>query len=423
LSVFAGGFSLEAVEAVCADELVDSSEVLDLLQHLIDKSTVVSEDHGEAIRYRLLETVRQYGHERLDGSTELPPLKRDHMAFFLAFAEEAEPNLSGSEQDSGQAEWLDRLETEHDNLRTALEFSLSLRDGPMAVKLAGALWRFWEVRGYLSEGRGSLKQALAVGNGASPSCQAKALDGAGRLSWRQGDFQEAKQLFEESLVLWRTAGDKAGEANSLHGLARAAVNLEDYASARTSCEKSLEIHRELQNKQGIATAVNTLGEVARARQDFAQAEEHYSESLVIFREIGDTAASVSVLHNLAYTALNQGEHKKSEAFFMKAMTTARDLKDQLGIFSMLGGLACVATAMGLAERAVQLFGAAEVAGKAGGYAGDRVDQGEVNLQLAAAQSVLKEETFDTAWERGQDMSSGEAIAYALSEQAKESQSE
>ena len=135
------------------------------------------------------------------------------------------------------------------------------------------------------------------------------------------------------------------------------------------------------------------------------------------------AASVSVLHNLGYTALNQGEHKTSEAFFMEAMTTARDLKDQLGIFSMLGGLACVATAMGLAERAVQLFGAAEVAGKAGGYAGDRVDQGEVNLQLVAAKSVLKEETFDTAWARGQDMSSGEAIAYALSEQEKESQSE
>jgi non-specific serine/threonine protein kinase len=416
LSVFAGGFSLEAVEAVCADELVNSTEVLDLLQHLIDKSTVVSEDHGGAVRYRLLETVRQYGQERLDKTNELPPLKRNHMAFFLTFAEEAEPSLQGSGQGSGQADWLDRLEADHDNLRTALECALAQNDGPLAVKLAGALWRFWEVRGYLSEGRGSLKQALAVGKDASSSFQAKALDGAGRLSWRQGDFQDAKHLFTESLVLWRTAGDKAGEANSLHGLARAAVNLEDYVSAQISCEESLEIQRQLNDKQGIATAINTLGEVARSQQGFAQAEKYYAEGLTIFREIGDTAASVSVLHNLAYTVLNQGDEEKAEVFFLEAMTVARDLKDQLGIFSMLGGLACVATAMGLAERAVQLFGTAEVVAEAGGYAGDRVDQDEVNRQLAAAQSALDQETVNAAWTRGQNMSSEDAIAYALSEQ-------
>jgi len=416
LSVFAGGFSLEAVEAVCADQLVSSSEVLDLLQHLVDKSTVVSEDHDEAIRYRLLETVRQYGHERLDKTNELPPLKRNHMEFFLAFAEEAEPSLQGSTQGPGQGDWLDKLEADHDNLRTALECALAQKDGPLAVKLAGALWRFWEVRGYLSEGRDSLNQALAAGKDAPSSFRAKALDGAGRLSWRQGDFQDAKQLFAESLALWRAAGDKAGEANSLHGLARTAVNLEDYVSAQTSCELSLEIQRQLDDKQGIATAINTLGEVARAQKDFAQAERHYTESLAIFREIGDTAASVSVLHNLAYTALNQGNEKTAEAFFLEAITIARDLKDQLGIYSMLGGLACVATAMGLAERAVQLFGSAEVVGKAGGYAGDRVDQDEVNRQLAAAQSALDQETVNAAWTRGQNMSSDAAIAYALSEQ-------
>jgi non-specific serine/threonine protein kinase len=407
---------LEAAEAVCVDELVTSSEVLDLLQHLIDKSMVVSEDHGRAVRYRLLETVRQYGQERLDKTNELPPLRRHHMAFFLALAGEAEPNLQGTGQGSGQADWLDRLEADHDNLRTALECALAQEDGPLAVQLAGALWRFWEVRGYLSEGRGSLRQALAVGKDASSSFRAKALDGAGRLSWRQGDFEDAKKLFAESLVLWRRADDKAGEANALHGLARAAVNLEDHVSAQASCEESLEIQRQLNDKQGIATAINTLGEVARSQQDYRQAEKYYTESLAIFREIGDTAASVSVLHNLAYTVLNQGDEEKAEVFFLEAMTVARDLKDQLGIFSMLGGLACVATAMGLAERAVQLFGAAEVVGKAGGYAGDRVDHDEVKQQLAAAQSALDKETFNAAWTRGQNMSTEEAIAYALSEQ-------
>ena len=416
LSVFAGRFSLEAVEGVCGDELVEDAGVLDLLQHLIDKSMVVPEDQGDAIRYRLLETVRQYGLERLDDAKESLPVKRQHMDFFLALAEEAEPNLQGAGQGSGQADWLDRLEADHDNLRAALEFALAQKDSHRAVKLAGALWRFWEVRGYLSEGRDALKQALVVGGNVPSSNQAKALDGAGRLAWRQGDIQDAKQFFAESLELWRAAGDQAGEANALHGLARAAVNLEDYLSAKASCEESLEIQRGLQDKQGIATAINTLGEVARAQRDFAQAEKHYTESLGIFREIGDTAASVSVLHNLAYTVLNQGDEKKAEAFFREAMDIARDLKDQLGIFSTLGGLACVAVAMGWAERAAQLFGAADVVAKAGGYAGDRVDQHEVDRQLAAARSILKRETFDAAWARGQNMSSEEAIAYALSEQ-------
>ena len=115
-------------------------------------------------------------------------------------------------------------------------------------------------------------------------------------------------------------------------------------------------------------------------------------------------------------ALNQGDQKGAEAFFLETMTLARDLKDQLGIFSMRGGLACVATAMGLAERAAQLFGTAEVVGKAGGYAGDRTNQDEVNRKLAAAQYALDKESFNAAWIRGQNMVSEEAIAYALSEQ-------
>jgi non-specific serine/threonine protein kinase len=414
LSVFAGRFSLEAVESVCAGDSVAEPDVLDLLQHLIDKSMVVSEDHDDAVRYRLLETVRQYGQERLGEAKESRPVKRRHLEFFLALAEEAEPNLQGTGQGSSQADWLDRLEADHDNLRAAMESALVQNDAQLAVRLAGTLWRFWEVRGYLSEGRDALKQALAIGKDASPSFHAKALDGAGRLSWRQGDFQDAKQLFAESLALWRTAGDKAGEANSLHGLARAALNLQDHKSARTSCEESLEIQRQLRDKQGIATAMNTLGEVARSQRDFAQAETHYGESLAIFREIGDTAASVSVLHNLAYTALNRGDEKKAEAFFREAITIARELKDQLGIFSMLGGLACVATARGQAERAAMLFAAAEAVGSARGYAGDRIDQDEVNRHLAAARSAFGEEKFNAAWTRGQAMPPEDAIAYALS---------
>ena len=138
LSVFAGGFSLDAVEAICAAEDDDSPGTLDLLQHLVEKSMVVAEDYGTVARYRLLETMRQYAYEKLDKDKELPAMRRGHMDYFLAFAEDAEPNIQGSGRDLAQAEWLDRLEEDHDNLRIALKYSEKEGDGGFAVALAGA---------------------------------------------------------------------------------------------------------------------------------------------------------------------------------------------------------------------------------------------------------------------------------------------
>ncbi len=413
LSVFAGRFSLDAVKAVCAGEDDLDFDLLDLLQHLAEKSMVVAEDHDTQARYWLLETLRQYGHSKLDGDTELDTVRDRHVRYFLSLSEAAEPNIQGSGSNKAQAEWLDRLEADYDNLRIALEYGKTAGRESSGVALAGALWRFWEVRGYLSEGREAVRSVLATGDDTPPAYRAKALDGEGRLAWRQGDFQDAHACFDESLALWRTAGDAAGEANSLHGLARTALNLGDFSTAENSANASLEIHREIRNEQGVASALNTLGEVARAKEDFAAAEVKYREALAIFRRVGDIAASVSVLHNLGYTFLNRGEIEDAGANFREALTTARDLNDRLGIFSMLGGLACVAAAAGHAELAVELFGAADSAGKDWGYAGDRIDQNEVKRWLQTARSASGDKLASSAWERGQEMGFDAAISLAL----------
>lgn len=411
LSVFAGGCSLEAVESVCSTNAMPQSAVLDLLQSLIEKSLVVVDDHQGSARYRLLETVRVYAGEKLVGSGEQEAASHNHGGYYLRLVEEAEPALQGSGDSSSQAEVLDRLELDHGNFRAAME-TLLHTEPDVVGRLAAALWRYWEVRGYLNEGSEWLQRTLEAGEDLAPEIRAKALAGAGKLAWRRGAFEEAEPLFRESLHLWRIVHDRAGEANALHGLARAALNLGDHEEARSWGEQSLTIQTELKNQQGIATAINTLGEVARFKGDLQQAQDRYTESLGIYEKIGDTAAFITVKHNLGYTALGQGDIEGAEARFLEAMTIARDLQDHLGIFSMLGGLAAVAVTQGDAERAATLFGAADAVAT-DGYAGDRVDQIEVQRNLAATRAALEPAAFNHAWRTGEEMERGTAISYAL----------
>ncbi len=411
LSVFAGGCSLEAVESVCSTDSVPESAVLDLLQGLIEKSLVVVDDHQNPVRYRMLETVRAYADDKLASSGEREAALVSHGRYYLRVAEEAEPALQGSVDSSSQAEVLDRLELDHGNFRAAME-GLLHTEQDLVGRLAGSLWRYWEVRGHLNEGSEWMKAILEAGRELAPNVRAKALAGAGKLAWRRGAFEEAEPLFRDSLELWRTVDDRAGEANALHGLARAALNLGHHEEAQSSGEQSLAIQTELENPQGIATAINTLGEVARLKGDLHQAQDRYMDSLHIYEDIGDTAAFITVKHNLGYTALGQGDTERAEARFLEAMTIARDLQDHLGIFSMFGGLAAVAITQGDAVRAATLFGASSAVAT-DGYAGDRVDQIEVQRNLAATRAVLEPETFNRAWQDGEEMPREAAIAYAL----------
>ena len=230
LSVFVGGWTLSAAEAVCAGEPVKDWEVLDLLTALVDKSLVAAERWGNGTRYRLLETVRQYGGDRLRESGESEAVSGRVAAYFLALAEEAEPQMRGPEQEV----WLSRLETEHDNLRASLSWVEGQGDGGEdGLRLAGALSRFWGIRGHSTEGRQWLRRALArtkrgdveeesAREGAGSASRAVALTGAGNLARNQGDYAEAQTLYEEALTLNGQLGDRQGIANTLNNLGNVA---------------------------------------------------------------------------------------------------------------------------------------------------------------------------------------------------------
>jgi non-specific serine/threonine protein kinase len=236
LSVFAGGWTLAAAEEVCAGEGIEQRDVLDLLTSLADKSLVVPEQEDAQTRYRLLETVRQYARDRLEDNGGSAAARVRHRDYYLALAEEADPKLRGAEQ----AEWLRRLENEHENLRAGLEWSL-VEAGPQeGLRLCGALQRFWWTRGHFTEGRQWCTRSLCKA-GAEERTRERAyvLNAAGVLSHDQGDYPAAKAFHEEGLAIRRELGDRRGTAASLGNLGNVALNQGDYPAARALLEESL----------------------------------------------------------------------------------------------------------------------------------------------------------------------------------------
>ncbi len=396
LSIFAGGFTLEAVEAVCAGDLLDVLDVLDRLSHLVDRSLVVPEEtHEGQVRYQLLETIREYGREKLFAAGERGQLQERHAAFFLALAEQAEPELTGPRQGA----WLDRLEREHDNLRLAIaRFGEEAPDLPRGLRLVGALWRFWWVRGNWAEGRARLAALLdAVGGEAAPE-RVKALYAAAVLARGEGDYAAARRTLDEALSLARGREDRSAVAHMLFELGNVANDQEDYGAARPLYEESLALRREIADKRGVSAALHNLGVVAAALGDFAGAEQLYGEALSLHRELGNRAweaASLNGLGGLAFylgdlatsgkrheealpvqrelgdsrgtafslrelgeVATGLGDYPAARAHLMNALAIYKELGDRQGIASTLEGASVLAAAMGQPERALRLFGAA-----------------------------------------------------------------
>ena len=358
LSVFAGGWTLEAAEQVTgdrekrkseetssfrlpvSDSCIPSHEVLDLLASLVAKSLVITEEREGKTRYRLLETIRAYGWERLqEAGGEKVWLDR-HLEYFLKLAEEAEPNLAGAKQ----AEWLERLESEHDNLRAAISWRRQESDSAEAgLRLAGAVGRFWSVHGYWSEGRGHLQALLSqeAARQETPA-RAKALTAAGRLAQSQGDYGAACALYEESLAISRKGGDKPGMAASLGGLGIVASHQGNNAVAKSFYEQCLAIHRELGDLRGISISLNNLGNVAYDQGDFGAAKALYEEGLAIDRELGNKRGAASSLGNLGNVAHSQGDDTVAKSFYEQCLAIYRELGDRWGVAISLHNLGGVA---------------------------------------------------------------------------------
>ena len=252
----------------------------------------------------MLETIREYALERLAAAGEAAASMTRHAGYYLALAERAEPELTGPEQ----VAWLDRLEREHDNLRAAFDWAYEQGADEYAVRLVGALWRFWYARGYLSEGRRWLELALDRGDAAPAPLRARALDGAGVLAYNQGDYNHAKDFFVESLALQRALGDKAGVAYTLSCLGAVLQYQGDFPVAVAFQEESLDLFRELGDKRGIATTLNSLGTIAQAEGDYERAAVLHQENLAVRREIGDKRGVAVTLNNVGVVALYQEDY-------------------------------------------------------------------------------------------------------------------
>ncbi len=335
LSVFAGGWTLEAAEAVCAGEGMEQAEVLDLLAQLVDKSLVaVEQGGGEAARYRLLATLRQYGRERLTESGAGENVRRKHAQFFLAFAEKADEKLTGPEQ----AIWLDRWDAEHDNIRAALEWTL-VSDPEIALLLVGTMVDYWDSRGYIGEGREWLAAALALpASAARTASRANALQGAGWLAGRQGDYAPARSQLEESIEIRRAVGNRAGLMFSLNALGSVAVMQGDTVAARAALEEALTIGRELGNKAAIAASLLFLGAAAFGRAESDAARALFQESLLIQREIGNKQGVATCLNQLAAVTAYEGNYALARSQVEEALTIERELGNKPGIALCVGHL-------------------------------------------------------------------------------------
>jgi predicted ATPase len=353
LSVFAGGCTLEAAESVCAGEPVEAFDVLDLVTRLVDRSLVQAQASGEEGRFTMLETVREYALERLIQAGEADTTRRRHRDWYLALAEEARPAFFRGPE---PRDWLERLDREHDNLRAALGWSEGSADEYEAgLRLATGLWRFWEIRGHLGEGRSWLERFLGPSDGSVTARRADALTGAGILALMQGDHAAALSFHEESLALQRKLGDEKSIAYALNNLANAAVQQGEHERAKELYLEALEIAKRRGDRHGTAFTLSHLSDVASRAGDYDGARDLFEQSVALFRYHDDRWGMAFALSNFALAARRHGDAPAARALNEEAIQLSRELGDVRGVARGLGNLADVALGEGDGARARSLY--------------------------------------------------------------------
>jgi predicted ATPase/class 3 adenylate cyclase len=328
LSVFVGGCTLEAAEAVCAalGEGDAARSVFDGMASLIDKSFLrQSEPEGQEPRLLMLETIREYGWERLNESGELEEIRHAHAAYYLHLAEHIDPHLRSAQQ----GVWLARLRAEHDNLRAALRWSIDHGEKEMALRLGGALWYFWELCGPWGEGRAFLEQALAASEGVAEAVRAKALGGASVLMGNLGDFEQAIALGQQSLALFRKLGERPGTALSLYSLGTMAWLRGNLEPARSLLEEALTLFRGLDDPWGIASSLISLASVALERGEYARTRALLEESLALAREQEDKRGIANALLTWAWLLFwSERALEQARAMLEESVALFREVGDR-----------------------------------------------------------------------------------------------
>jgi len=454
LSVFVGGCNLEGVEAVCDTKGNLELDLLDGMASLMDKSLVqqVEPAKGES-RFVMLETIREYALEKLEVSGEKALTKRAHAAYCLVLAEEA------SEQSGAEgAEWLERFTLEHDNFRAGLEWLTETGDAEWGLRLGAALFRFWDAREYLAEGRAKLGKLLELSGAAAPTkVRARALIAAGVLAGAQADFTTAEalvgesldmtrqlhdqqgvavslnalavfaqnrgdlavahSLFEESLAVWRELGDRKAVARALSNLANVVTLQSDYARARALHAECLSIFQGLGDRGGVAWSLNHQGDVARDQGDTFAARTLYERGLAIFRELGDRWGIAGTLADLGTLAREQQNCEAAHSLYGDSLRIFQKLDHKRGIARLLECLACLAAAQFRAERSLRLAGAAAALRQNIGAPLTTAEQHKLDAILGPARKALTNTAGATAWLEGWALPVEKAIEEVLMPEA------
>ena len=411
-SVFSGGWTMEAAERVCVGDAVDAGSLVDVLTSLVDKNLVLAQAQHGAIRYGLLETVRHYAGDRLRERGDDTNLRRRHLDYMLALAQEAEPRLIGEEPHA----WFERLEAEHDNFRTALAWSIA-PDGSAVdgLRLASLMGRFWGERGHLAEGRRWLSSLIAaVPAGRADAARANALRQEGILARAQADCPAARKLLGEALAIFRTLGDRRGVGQTLNSLASTAIDEGDFPLAQLLLEESLAITRELGDQRWTGVVLANLGVVAMQVGEGSAARGLFEESLAIQRTVGDRGANAIATHNLGLLLREQGDYVRAEALLKESLFTWHARGNHAYIASSLEGLAALALVLGQPIRAARLWGRAARTRDETGAALPQWVRSRFNQDVAAARIAVGDDVaFDRAWAEGRDMTQEHVTKYLL----------
>ncbi|GAC1366452.1 MAG: hypothetical protein NVSMB44_30190 [Ktedonobacteraceae bacterium] len=410
MSVFVGGCTIEAVEAVCGALDERLLPALDGVQRLLDNTLLFTNSQPDSEpRLTMLETIREYAQERLAASDEADLARQAHAAYYLSFVEKAEPEILSP----NQLYWLDRLEQEYDNLRATIHYLLERERFEDAMRLTGASTFSWSMRAHLQEGRRWAEAAVAGGRAIkdkiSISLWYKALFTIATIYYFQGDWDRAETLVKEYLELYRSAGDRLGVAIALNDLANIALARADYAEVYTLCEEALPVLRSQGNPWQLSKALFLSSHGYFARGDDARARALCEECLTLIRKVGDRWGIAYALQTLGYFAYKRGDYASARAYYEESVATCRVLGEMWLIALSLAGLGQVVALQGHPIWAARLWGTVASLCKAIGTVSLAIEQADYANSLAAVRLYLGEETFNAAWSEGENMSLNQVL--------------
>ena len=448
LSVFTGGSTLEGVEAVCDTKGDLGLDVLEGMASMVDKSLAQQvEQVDKETRFFMLSTIREYALERLAESDDGSAARRAHAAYYLVLAEE------GAEDVAAHPEWLDRFEVEHDNFRLALDYLIETGDADWGLRLGTALFRFWETREHLTEGRDAIARVLALeGASARPKLRARLLFAGAVLAGEQGDYGSAQQMFEDSLetclelndnrgvavalnalaviardrgeinaasslfercvAIWKDLGDPADIARALSNLASVIKLQGEYERAFLLYDECVAMFRKVGDGAGVAWTLNCQGDVAREKGDFVAARSFCEQSLSEFRQLGDSWGIASTLSDLASLSCDQGSNAEARRLFGESIRMFQELGHKRGIARALECLAVSAAAQSNAEQSLHLAGSAAALRQRLGAPLTPAEQPRLEKALEFARRTLGN-AAGTAWMEGWAMPVEQAVHEAL----------